>query len=120
MASVLYVTNLGHTVERNELARLFSAHGAVRSAELISQYDTPDGTRAGLVEMASEQEAAAAIAGLHGAPLRGGTLAVGWANGVQPVPPEPPRMFGPMNVPADCEDPQSPEGGRRDCGPMLP
>jgi RNA recognition motif-containing protein len=120
MPSTVYVANLGHSVDRSELTRLFSAHGTVRSAELINQYNTVDGTRAGLIEMGSEQEAAAAIEGLHGAPLRGGALAVGWANGAPPPPPMPPPLFGPMNVPAHGEDPQSADPGRRDCRPMLP
>jgi RNA recognition motif-containing protein len=87
MPNTLYVANLDHGVDRDELFRLFSAHGAIRSAELIEQFKTAGSTRAALVEMDSEEGASAAIAGLHGAPLRGGPLVVGWANGERPCRP---------------------------------
>jgi RNA recognition motif-containing protein len=120
MPKTLYVANLGHNVDRDELVRLFTSHGVVRSAEWIDQFQTADSTRAALVEMASEEDASAAIAGLHGATLRGGPLAVGWANGDQPSTPGQERMYGSMNVPAQSEDPQSPDSSSRDCHPMLP
>lgn len=120
MPNTLYVANLGHNVDRDELVRLFAAHGVVRSAEFIDQFQTADSTRAALVEMASEAEASAAMAGLHAAPLRGGPLVVGWANGDQTPTPAHGRMYESMNVPAKSEDPESPDASRRDCHPMLP
>jgi RNA recognition motif-containing protein len=118
--TTLYVANLGHSVDREELARLFAAYGVVCSAELIDQFKTVDSTRAALVEMASEEGASAAIAGLHGAPLRGGPLVVGWVHGEQPATAGQDRMYESMNVPAKGEDPESPDANRRDCHPMLP
>ena len=85
MPNVLYVANLGHDVDRDEVLRLFGVHGVVRWAELIHQFKTPQGTGAALVEMASAEAAAAAIEALHGAPLRGGSLIVGRTNEQQPV-----------------------------------
>ena len=120
MPNTLYVANLSHGVDREELVRLFVVHGTVHSAELIDQFRTAEGTRAALIEMGSEKEAAAAIRGLHGAPLRGGPLVVGWAHGEQPAPAEQERMFESMNVPGTGEDPESPDAARRDCRPMLP
>jgi RNA recognition motif-containing protein len=85
MPNVLYVANLAYGVGRDEVLRLFGAHGDVRWAELIHQFSTPHGTGAALVEMASPDGAAAAIEALHGAPLRGGLLIVGRTNEQQPA-----------------------------------
>jgi RNA recognition motif-containing protein len=120
MPHTIYVANLGHSVDRDELIRLFSVHGTVDSAELIDQFRTADSTRAALVEMSREEEASAAIGALDGAPLRGGPLVVGWANGEQPAAAEQPRMFGPMNVPDAKEGPRSAGPDRRECRHMPP
>jgi RNA recognition motif-containing protein len=66
MGKKLYVGNLGYEVSSSELEQLFSQHGTVESAEVISDRMTGRSKGFGFVEMSSEQEAQAAIAALNG------------------------------------------------------
>lgn len=66
MGKKLYVGNLGYDVTSSDLEQLFSAHGTVQSAEVISDRSTNRSKGFGFVEMGSEQEAQAAIAALNG------------------------------------------------------
>ena len=80
MTSTLYVANLSHPVERDELDRLFAGHGAVRSFAVIKQFKTTHSTSAVLVEMDSDEHAVAAIVALNAGQYGRGPLIVGWAN----------------------------------------
>jgi RNA recognition motif-containing protein len=62
----LYVGNLGYGVSQSELETMFSAFGTVQSAQVIQDRDTGRSKGFAFVEMASDQEAKAAIDELNG------------------------------------------------------
>lgn len=66
MGSKLYVGNLSYSVSDSELETLFSAHGSVRSAQVIQDRETGRSKGFGFVEMSSDEEAQAAIKALNG------------------------------------------------------
>jgi RNA recognition motif-containing protein len=72
----LYVGNLSYTVAMNDLEQMFAAYGVVVSAQVINDRDTGRSKGFGFVEMGSEQEAQAAIAGLNGKSIDGRSLIV--------------------------------------------
>jgi RNA recognition motif-containing protein len=76
MGKKLYVGNLSYDVDSSTLQSLFSAHGTVESAEIISDRDTGRSKGFGFVEMSSEAEAQAAIAALNGVENNGRALTV--------------------------------------------
>jgi RNA recognition motif-containing protein len=61
----LYVGNLSYNVSSSELEQLFSQFGTVQSAQVIQDRDTGRSKGFGFVEMGNDQEAQAAIRGLH-------------------------------------------------------
>src|ERR1700736_6148306 len=76
MGKKLYVGNLAYGVTDSDLQRLFEAHGAVQSAQVIMDRDTGRSKGFGFVEMGSDAEAQAAIAALNGHELEGRPLTV--------------------------------------------
>ena len=76
MGKKLYVGNLSYQVSSSDLEGLFAPFGAVRSAEVIQDRDTGRSKGFGFVEMNSDQEAQAAIAGVNGREHDGRTLTV--------------------------------------------
>ena len=76
MAKKLYVGNLSCSVDSSELEKMFSAHGTVASAQIISDRETGRSKGFGFVEMNSDAEAQAAIAALNGQEYQGRTLTV--------------------------------------------
>jgi cold-inducible RNA-binding protein len=76
MGKKLYVGNLSYTVDSSELEQLFGAHGTVVSAQIISDRDTGRSKGFGFVEMGTDEEAQAAIAGLNGKEHQGRALTV--------------------------------------------
>lgn len=76
MGRKLYVGNLGYGVTNGELEKMFLAHGAVQSAQVIMNRDTGRSKGFGFVEMGSDQEAQAAIVALNGKDNNGRTLTV--------------------------------------------
>jgi RNA recognition motif-containing protein len=76
MGKKLYVGNLGYGVGDGELERLFAAFGTVQSAQVIMDRDTGRSKGFGFVEMGTDQEAQAAIAGLNGKEVEGRQLTV--------------------------------------------
>lgn len=72
----LYVGNLSYGISNSDLERIFTAHGAVRSAQVITDRDTGRSKGFGFVEMSSDQEAQAAIAALNGKEVDGRSLTV--------------------------------------------
>lgn len=76
MSKKLYVGNLSYSVGNRELETLFAAHGAVESANVITDRDTGRSKGFGFVEMGSDQEARAAISALHGKDVEGRSLTV--------------------------------------------
>jgi RNA recognition motif-containing protein len=61
----LYVGNLSYNTSSSDLERLFGSFGTVASAQVIEDRDTGRSKGFGFVEMSNEQEAQAAIQGLH-------------------------------------------------------
>jgi RNA recognition motif-containing protein len=76
MGKKLYVGNLAYGVTSSDLEKLFSAHGTVQSAEVISDRVTNRSKGFGFVEMSSDEEAQAAIAALNGQQSGGRALTV--------------------------------------------
>ena len=76
MGKKLYVGNMGYDVSSSDLEQLFTAHGAVQSAEVINDRDTGRSKGFGFVEMGSDQEAQAAITALNGKDHGGRALTV--------------------------------------------
>src|SRR5215468_2171528 len=76
MGKKLYVGNLGYDVDSSALQALFSAHGTVDSAQVITDRDTGRSKGFGFVEMSSDQEAQAAISALNGRDIEGRSLTV--------------------------------------------
>ena len=65
MGRKLYVGNLTYGVTASDLEKLFEPFGTVQSAQVIMDRDTGRSKGFGFVEMGTDQEAQAAIAGLH-------------------------------------------------------
>jgi len=76
MGSKLYVGGLPYSVTGGRLEELFSAHGTVQSANVISDKFTGQSRGFGFVEMSSSSEAQNAISALNGTQLEGRTLTV--------------------------------------------
>ncbi len=76
MGKKLYVGNLSYSVDSSELEKMFSAHGTLASAQIISDRETGRSKGFGFVEMNSDSEAQAAIAALNGQEFQGRTLTV--------------------------------------------
>ena len=76
MGSKLYVGGLPYSVNDGRLQEIFSAHGAVESARVISDKFTGQSRGFGFVEMSSGSEAQKAIEALNGTQLDGRTLTV--------------------------------------------
>ena len=83
MAKKLYVGNLTFDATDADLTELFSPHGQVQSAQIVTDRDTGRSRGFGLVEMSDGAEAA--IAALNGQDFKGRNLTVNEAR---------PREFG--------------------------
>ncbi|MBI4718970.1 MAG: RNA-binding protein [Planctomycetes bacterium] len=84
MGKKLYIGNLGFSVTSSDLEQLLSAHGRVRSAEVISDRSTGQSKGFGFVEMESNEDADAAIAALNGKDHGGRALTVNEAKPREP------------------------------------
>ena len=76
MGRKIYVGNLSYATTSSDIEQLFSAHGQVQSAEVISDRETGRSKGFGFVEMGSDEEAQAAIAALNGVEHDGRNLTV--------------------------------------------
>ena len=72
----IYVGNLSFGVTDQELRSAFEPYGEVKSAQVVKDRETGRSRGFGFVEMASDEEARAAIAGLDGKDLGGRALKV--------------------------------------------
>jgi RNA recognition motif-containing protein len=91
MGNKLYVGNLPYSFRDEDLQQAFSAHGSVSSAKVMMERDTGRSKGFGFVEMGSDAEAQAAIAGMNGQQFGGRGLVV---NEARPMEPRPPRTGG--------------------------
>jgi RNA recognition motif-containing protein len=76
MSKKLYVGNLGYGVTNSDLEQMFSAHGQIRSAEVIMDRTTGRSKGFGFVELETDEQATAAIAALNGQQHDGRALTV--------------------------------------------
>jgi cold-inducible RNA-binding protein len=76
MGTKLYVGNLSFDVSSQDLESLFSAHGTIRSAQVITDRDTGRSKGFGFVEMSADSEALGAIEALNGRDYKGRNLTV--------------------------------------------
>ena len=74
MSKNLYVGNLSYNCTADDLRELFSQHGNVSSAQVVSDRETGRSRGFGFVEMSDGGEAA--IGALNGAEFQGRTLTV--------------------------------------------
>jgi RNA recognition motif-containing protein len=87
----LYVGNLSYSVSEEKLQELFSRHGSVASARVITDKFSGRSKGFGFVEMASDEEAERAIAALNGTEFEGRSIVVSEA---RPQEPRSPRGGG--------------------------
>ena len=76
MGKKLYVGNLSYETDSSELEKMFEPYGTVQSAQVIVDRDTGRSKGFGFVEMGTDAEAQAAIAGLSGKQVGGRSLTV--------------------------------------------
>jgi RNA recognition motif-containing protein len=86
MGKKLYVGNLPWSTNSASLESMFAQHGAVRSAEVISDRETGRSRGFGFVEMETEEGSQAAIQALNGAEMEGRALTVNEARERTPRP----------------------------------
>ena len=72
----LYVGGLPYSVSDGQLSELFSSHGTVDSARVITDRMTGRSKGFGFVEMSSQEEAESAIESLNGTDLEGRSITV--------------------------------------------
>jgi len=87
----LYVGNLPYSVRDGDLEQAFGDFGSVTSAKVMIDRDTGKSKGFGFVEMRTDAEAQAAIAGMNGQALGGRSLVV---NEAQPMESKPLRSGG--------------------------
>ena len=80
MGTKLYVGGLPYSITEGRLQEIFSAHGSVQSANVISDKFTGQSRGYGFVEMTSSGEAQSAIQSLNGTQFEGRSLTVNEAN----------------------------------------
>jgi RNA recognition motif-containing protein len=76
MGKKLYVGNLSYNTYEAGLRDLFQAYGQVASVKIITDRDSGNSKGFGFVEMGSDDEARAAIAGMNGYEVDGRQLKV--------------------------------------------
>ncbi|MFN5757556.1 MAG: RNA recognition motif domain-containing protein [Planctomycetia bacterium] len=86
MSGIIYVGNLPWSTTSSDLEALFSPHGAVRSAEVISDRETGRSRGFGFVEMETDEGLQAAINALNGQEINGRPLTVNEARERTPRP----------------------------------
>ena len=91
MGNKLYVGNLPYTVRDEDLQQSFGEFGSITSAKVMMERDTGRSKGVGFVEMGSDAEAQAAIAGMNGQSLGGRAITV---NEARPMDARPPRTGG--------------------------
>ena len=76
MAKKLYVGNLSYNTNEDGLRSLFSGFGSVASVKIIFDRESGNSKGFGFVEMTTDEEASAAIAGTNGREFEGRQLRV--------------------------------------------
>ena len=99
MINRIHIGNLAYAVTDDTLKGIFEQFGVVQSAVVVKDKISGRSKGFGFVEMASEEEAAAAIEKLNKTPIEGRTVFVSEAKSTGPFPagegnPSPRRGFG--------------------------
>jgi RNA recognition motif-containing protein len=76
MAKKLYVGNLSYNTTEDSLRNHFASFGNVVSSKIIFDRETGNSKGFGFIEMSTDEEASAAIAGVNGAKLEGRQIRV--------------------------------------------
>ena len=76
MGSKIYVGGLPYSATEQQLSDLFTAHGSVESARVITDKFTGQSRGFGFVEMSTAEEAQKAISALNGTQMDGRALTV--------------------------------------------
>jgi RNA recognition motif-containing protein len=76
MARKLYIGGLPYAATDERLREVFAEHGNVESANVIVDRQTGQSRGFGFVEMSTEEEAQAAVRGLHETLMDGRTITV--------------------------------------------
>ena len=76
MGTKLYVGGLPYSTTEQQLQELFSQHGSVTSAKVITDKFTGQSRGFGFVELATGEEAQKAITALNGTQMDGRTITV--------------------------------------------
>ena len=76
MSKKLYVGNLSYNTTEDSLRNYFSGFGNVASVKIIFDRETGNSKGFGFIEMSSDDEANAAIAGTNGTELDGRSIRV--------------------------------------------
>jgi RNA recognition motif-containing protein len=76
MAKKLYVGNLSYNTTEDGLRNHFNGFGTVTSVKVIFDRDTGNSKGFGFIEMSSDEEASAAIAGTNGKDFEGRQIRV--------------------------------------------
>jgi cold-inducible RNA-binding protein len=84
MGSKVYVGGLPYSATEAEVEALFAEYGTVESARVITDKYTGQSRGFGFVEMATQEEAQAAINALHSSDMGGRTLTVNEAKPMAP------------------------------------
>jgi len=79
MSTNIYVGNLTFDTDSAQLEALFAQYGAITKAQVVTDRDTGRSRGFGFVEMASADEANAAISALNGKDVGGRALTVNLA-----------------------------------------
>jgi RNA recognition motif-containing protein len=80
----MYVSNLGFHVTEDDLRKLFEEFGQVSSSKIINDRETGRSRGFAFVEMASDEEANAAMKKLNGKELEGRAISVTVAREKEP------------------------------------
>jgi cold-inducible RNA-binding protein len=80
----IYVGNLSFNMSDHDLSALFSEHGAVTSATIVTDRDTGRSRGFGFVEMENDAEAMKAIQAINSKEIDGRTLNVNEARPREP------------------------------------
>lgn len=91
MSNKLYVGNLSYAVRDDDLQQRFAEYGTVESAKVMMDRDSGRSKGFGFVQMATADQAQAAIRGLHGQSMEGRDLVV---NEARPMEARAPRSGG--------------------------
>ncbi|MFN4005318.1 MAG: RNA recognition motif domain-containing protein [Hylemonella sp.] len=91
MSNKLYVGNLSYAVRDDDLQQRFAEYGTVESAKVMMDRDSGRSKGFGFVQMATADQAQAAIRGLHGQSMEGRDLVV---NEARPMQERAPRSGG--------------------------